>query len=146
MADSKVSTLPEASTLNSSDKLYLVQSGDSKSITASTLFGNIRNAAFNGNINLDSNIQYLGSNGVVDLTRLITHIGIPAINSVLDLPNGTNSQLKILLAISTIGANAIVQGNIANSANIRFNEVGDTATLLYSNNVWFKIGGTVIIE
>lgn len=142
MADSKVSELPVASTVNSEDKLYLVQSGDSKSVTASTLFGNIKNAGFKGNINLDSNVQYLGSDGVIDLTRLITHIGIPSINSVLNLPNGTNSQLKILLAINTYGANAIVQGNVANGANIRFNDIGDTATLLYSNNVWFKIGGT----
>lgn len=142
MADSKVSELPEATTVNPEDKLYLVQNSDSKSVAVSTIFGNIKNAGFKGNINLDSNVQYIGSNGIIDLKRLITHIGIPSSDSILSLPKGTDKQLKILLAISTSGANAIIHGNVANGANIRFNDIGDTATMLYSNNVWFKIGGT----
>jgi hypothetical protein len=35
--------------------------------------------------------------------------------------------------------------NIARGANVRFANVGDTATLMYTNHKWFMIGGTASI-
>lgn len=145
MADSKVSELTEATTLNPEDKLYIVQGGDSRSISSATIFSNARNLVTKGNVNFDSDVQYLASGGIIDLTKIITHLGLPNTPANLTIPNGTNEQLKIILAISDAGSTFTMQGNIANGANLVFSEIGDTAALLYSSNNWFKIGGTAQI-
>jgi hypothetical protein len=44
--------------------------------------------------------------------------------------------------ISDSGGTYTLYGNIANSSNVTFNNVGDTATLLYTNSKWNVIGGT----
>lgn len=145
MADSKVSNLPIATTVNSSDAFYIVQ-GSSKQITASKLFENVINATLRGNVAYSSNIDLLSTPGqAVDLSRTVTHLTVGASGGNISIPQGKESQLKIIVMISNSGGTLTLTGNIVNNGNVIFNNVGDTATLLYTNNRWFITGGTATI-
>lgn len=141
MADSKVSALTSATSVGGSDLLYLIQSNTSKKITAGTLFANAGNVTLSGNINIGGTPQTLSSPGLVSLTTPITHLTADATGGTLQLPQGTNGQLKILSLISTSGGSyAINPANIAASANIVLNSSGDSVWLLFTNNKWYVIG------
>ena len=142
MADSKLSELTSATSLTGSETLYLVQSGASKKVTVDTLFGNAGNVTLTGNIQIESNVQSLGAAGIIDLNIPITHLSSPASDGTLTIPTGVEGQIKILTMISDSGGTYTLYGNIANSSNVTFNNVGDTATLLYTNSKWNVIGGT----
>lgn len=142
MADSKVSELTSATSIGGSDLLYLVQSNTSKKISATTFFENMGNVVLKGNVAVDSSVQLLASPGIIDLAKTITHLSSDASGGTLTIPAGKASQIKILTMIANSGGTMAIRANIANSANVEFNAVGDTATLLFTNNKWFMIGGT----
>ena len=142
MADSKVSELTTATSVGGSDVLYLVQSSTSKKVTAATLFANAANVTLKGNINLDSSVQLLSSPGVIDTTKPITHLNSDASGGTLVIPSGTTNQIKVVAMIATSGGTYTISSNIAGNANVIFNSVGDTATMLFTNSKWFVIGGT----
>lgn len=142
MADTRVSELAAATTVNGGDLLYVVQTNTSKKATVSTLFANAGNVTLKGNVNLDTNIQTLASPGIIDLTKQITHLVADASGGDLVIYPGTSSQLKVVVMTSTAGGTYYIKGNIANNANVTFNNVGDTATMLYTNSKWYLIGGT----
>lgn len=145
MADTKVSELTSATSVGGSDILYLVQSNTSKRVTAATLFANAGNVALKGNLNLDTTIQLLAAPGIIDLTKQITHLVADASGGNLVINPGTSSQIKVLCMTASAGGTYTLKGNIANNANVVFSTVGSTATMLYTNNKWFVIGGTAQI-
>lgn len=145
MADSKVSELTSATSVGGSDLFYLVQSSTSKKVTAATLFANAANVTLKDNIKLDSSVQLLTTPGTIDLTKPVTHLSSDASGGVCSIPAGTVNQIKIVCMIATDGGTYTISSNIANNANVIFNDVGKTATLLFTNNKWFVIGGTASI-
>lgn len=145
MADTKVSELTSATSLGGSDVLYLVQNNTSKKITAATLFGNASNVTLKGTVNMNG-VQTLGTPGIVDLSKQITHLSADASGGLITLPNGSDNQIKILVMVATSGGTYTVTGNVANNSNIIFNAVGDTASILYTNSKWFLIGGTATLS
>lgn len=145
MADSKVSELTSATSVGGSDVLYLVQSSTSKKVTASTLFANASNVTLKGNVNLESSVQLLASAGIIDLTKPVTHLSVGAGTGTCAIPAGTTNQVKIIAMIDNGGGSYTISSNIANNASIVFDSIGDTATLLYTNNKWYVIGGTATI-
>jgi len=146
MADSKVSELTSATSVGGSDLLYLVQSNTSKKVTADVLFDNIANSTLKGTISLDSSVQLLASGGIVNITNTITHLSADASNADLSIPAGGTNQLKILTMIANSGGVYKLTGNIAGSANVLFDTVGDSATMLYTNSKWHVIGGTANVS
>ena len=143
MADSKVSGLVSATSLGGSDLLYLVQSNTSKKVSVATFFSNAGNVTLSGNINIGGTPQSLGSPGIISLSTPITHLSIDAVGGTLQIPQGTTGQQKIIVTISAGGGTyTINNANIAGSGNVAFDRVGDTATLLYTQNKWHVIGGT----
>lgn len=145
MADSKVSDLTSATSVGGSDYLYLIQSNTSKKVTASTLFSNMSNVTLKGNVAFDSSVQLLASPGIIDITKTITQLSCDATGGTCTIPAGEASQIKIIVMTANTGGTMALRSNIANSANVEFNAVGDTATLLYTNNKWFMIGGTATL-
>lgn len=145
MADSKVSELPAATSVGSSDYLYIVQSGSSKKVAVSDVFANSGNVVFKGNIAIESSIQLLAAPGAIDLTKTITHLSADATGGTCTISSGKTNQIKIITMIASSGGTLALRSNIANSANVEFTTTGDTATLLYTNNKWFVIGGTASI-
>ena len=143
MADSKVSALTAATSVGGSDTLYLVQSSTSKKVPAATLFANAGNVTFLGNINVGGTPQALASPGIISLTSAITHLTVDASGGALQLPQGTTGQIKyVVLTTSSGGTYTINAANVAGNANIRFDNVGDAAQLMYTANKWFVVGGT----
>ena len=142
MADSKVSELTAATSVGGSDIFYLVQSNSSKKVTASTLFENVSNVTLKGNVLLDSSVQTLSAPGVINLNKLVTHLNSDASGGSLTIGAGNTNQIKIICMTATSGGSYTMSSNIAGSGIVTFDQVGDTATLLYTNNKWFVIGGT----
>jgi hypothetical protein len=146
MADSKVSELTAASSVGGSDLLYLVQSNTSKSITAANFFANAGNVVLKGNVAYDPSVQLLASPGIVDISKTVTHFASDASGGVCTIPTGKTNQIKIIVMISNSGGTfTINNANIGASANVVFNATGDTATLLFTNNKWFMVGGTATL-
>jgi hypothetical protein len=142
MAKLKISELVAATETNPSDLLYLVQSGASKSITVANFLADITDPTLKGNIKITGTPQTLSSGGIVDISTPTTYLSIGGTAADITIPNGATGQLKILLTTSTSGGSYTLRSNIANNANILFANVGDTATILYTNSKWFMIGGT----
>lgn len=143
MADSKVSALTAATSVGGSDTFYLVQSNTSKKVTAATLFANAGNVTLQGNINIGGTPQTLASPGIISLTTPITQLTVDATGGALQLPQGTNGQMKyVVLTTASGGTYTINNANVAGRGNVRFDSVGDTATLLYTNSKWYVVGGT----
>jgi hypothetical protein len=143
MADSKVSELTTATSIGGSDVFYLIQNSTSKKITAATLFSNLSNVTVSGNINIGGNNQSLGAPGIISLTVPVTELTVDGVGGTLQLPGGTNGQVKIVvLKASSGGTFTINYANIAGNGNVRFDTVGDTSTLQYITDKWYVIGGT----
>jgi len=146
MADSKVSELTAATSIGGSDLLYLVQSNSSKKIAFSTIAQNLGNVRLQGNIQLDTNIQSLSTPGLIDPSKQITHLSVDASQGILNIPQGTPNQVKIVVMTSASGGSyTLLKSNIGGNANVIFDTAGDTATLLFTNSKWYVIGGTATL-
>jgi hypothetical protein len=148
MADSKVSELTSATSVGAADYLYLVQSSTSKKVTPAVLFANAANVTFKGNINLDSSVQTVSAAGTpVSLTVPITYLVAPSGSGFISIPAGTVNQVKYIVMTATSGGGTFtISANIAGGKSILFNEVGDSAQLLYTNSKWYMVGGTASIS
>jgi hypothetical protein len=144
MADSKVSALTAATTVGGSDKLYLIQSSTSKSVTANVIYSSIINPILKGNIAIGDTRQTLGAAGVISNTLPVTILNIPGTDGVCTIHNGKeDGQLKtILVAANAGGTFTINRANVAGNANVQFFSSGQTATLMYQGDKWYVIGGT----
>jgi hypothetical protein len=148
MADSKVSELTSATSVGVADFLYLVQSNASKKVTSAVLFANAANVTLKGNINLDSTVQTISASGTsIALTMPVTYLVAPAGSGSIAIPAGTSNQVKYVVMTATSGGGTYtISANIAGSKSILFNEVGDSAQLLYTNSKWYMVGGTASIS
>lgn len=142
MAKLKVSELTAASETTPNDILYLVQSNTSKSITVDNFLSVLTNPNLQGNVKIAGTPQTLTSAGVVDIATPTTYLNIGGTSNDITIPNGANGQIKIIVTTVANGGSYSLGYNVANGANIVFTNVGDTATLMYSNHKWFMIGGT----
>ena len=145
MADSKVSDLVTATSVGGSDVLYVVQSNTSKKVPVSTLFANAGNVTLKGNVNFDTSVQLLAAPGIISLATTVTHLSVDATGGTVSIPAGKDSQLKIIVMTASSGGTYTISSNVANDASVAFSNVGDTATLLYTGNKWFFIGGTATV-
>jgi len=143
MADSKVSELTAATTSSAADLLYLVQSSTSKKITFSNLCKSLSNVTISGNLSM-SGVQTLTSAGRINAESIITHLVGDSIGGVLTIPPGSSNQLKYVTYTGGSGS-YLISTNTAANATITLNNIGDTATLLYTNDKWFMVGGTANI-
>lgn len=144
MADSKVSELPSATTSSGSDAIYVVQSGTSKKITLGTIFAHAGNVVYEGNLNYSSDTQALNTPGVIDLSKQITILTIDSTGGTYTIPKGTPQQVKILVVKAAYGGTFLLNAATPSSnvaANVILNTTGDAATLLFTDDKWFVIGG-----
>ena len=145
MADSKVSELTAATAASGSDLLYIVQSNTSKKITVANLLANAADPTLSGNIKIGGTVQLLAAAGAISLTSPITHLTSDASGGTLTISSGVQGQIKYITMIANSGGTYTISSNVAGSGSIVFNNVGDTAQLLFTNNKWFVIGGTASV-
>lgn len=142
MADSKVSELTAATSVGGSDILYLVQNNTSKKLPVSTLFANAANVTLKGTVSLGSSSQTLTSPTGVDLANVVTILNADASGGNITIANGGFNTVKVIVMGSTAGGSYRLKGNIAGGANILFTAAGNSATLLYTNENWYMVGGS----
>ena len=147
MADSKVSELTAATSVNSADVLYLVQSSTDKKLSMSTLLANLPNTLtqFSGLIALGlGSPQTLTNAGAINATTTLTTISNEAGAFALTIADGSYvGQLKLVVCTSAAGTSTI--SNNVKAGTIAFSEPGHTALLMWYNSDWWMIGGTATV-
>ena len=91
-----------------------------------------------------SSLQTLTGAGAVDLTSSTTHIVSTGVNA-LTLADGDSGQIKFIIMKTDAGDATLTPTNPGNFATIVFNDVGDSAQLLFTNGKWHFMGGTATL-
>jgi hypothetical protein len=147
MADSKVSELTAATSVNSADVLYLIQSSTDKKISMSTLLANLPNTLtkFSGLIALSLNsAQSIVGSGAINSTTFMTTISNAAGTYALTIADGTYvGQLKLIMCSSASGTSSITSN--LKGCTAAFTETGHTLLLVWYDNDWWPIGGTATL-
>jgi len=149
MADSKVTDMTAATSVNSADVMYLVQSNTDKKLSISTLLGNLPNTPvkLSGLFALGlGNPQAITNVGTINATTTLTVISNETGSYSLDLNNGTQvGQIKLVFCGSASGTST-VSGTNLNATSIVFNDAGQTALLIWYQSKWWPLGGTATIN
>lgn len=142
MADAKVSELSSVATVGSNDLIYLVQGGTSKKASIANVFSSVSNVTFTGNVSFSGTPQTLSSPGIISLNTPITLLQCDAVGGTLNITAGLPGQLKYVVMSSSDGGSYVLNNaNISGNVTVTFDNVGDTATLLYYTK-WYVVGGT----
>jgi len=103
MADSKLSALTTASTLVSTDLMYVVKPATSPydhKVTVANLFGGIPvSVVLNSKLVLSGTTQTLTSAGAINVTALITKITSPDGPGTLTIADGVEGQVTVIAMI-----------------------------------------------
>tara|TARA_Y100000361_G_C11154554_1_gene343249 strand:+ start:80 stop:526 length:447 start_codon:yes stop_codon:yes gene_type:complete len=148
MADSKVSDMTAATAVAAADKMYLVQSSASKSVTNAILFGNVATpTVFNDKLSIGDH-DTITAVGAVSLDTNVTFINDIDAAGNLTLAAGVDGQIKIIIMSSNSGSHTVTL-NAANIAqDISWDATGESATLLYDTGTskWYFIGGSASVS
>lgn len=147
MADSKLTELTAATSVNGADVVYLVQSSTDKKLSISTLLANLPDVLtkFGGLLALDvSDPQTLTNDGAINITETVTLLTSEAGTHLVTLSDGSYpGQIKIILCSSAAGTQRLIS-NIQGTS-IEFSEAGHSAILMFYSGVWWILGGTATI-
>lgn len=148
MADSKVTDMIAATSVNPADVLYCVQNGIDKQLTISGLLGNLPNtpAKLSGLLALGGTAQNLNNAGAITVTQSVTLLSNSVgTSNALTIANGSHEgQIKTLIHTSGTGTSTLSGTNVG-ASSIVFNKPGHTAILMWGGNKWWVLGGTAII-
>tara|TARA_B100000029_G_C17484975_1_gene926894 strand:- start:869 stop:1315 length:447 start_codon:yes stop_codon:yes gene_type:complete len=148
MADSKVSDMTAATAVAAADKMYLVQSSASKSVTNAILFGNVATpTVFNDKLSIGDH-DTITAVGAISLDTNVTFINDIDAAGNLTLAAGVDGQIKIIIMSSNSGSHTVTL-NAANIAqDISWDATGESATLLYDTGTskWYFIGGSASVS
>ncbi len=150
MADSKVTAMNPATSVSSTDVLYLVKPSTSPydhKVTIANLFGGIPvPVVLEDDLILGGTVQTLSTAGAISVSTLVTRITSPDGAGTLTIPDGTEGQIKVIVTTSNAGSHALtISSNIGHSS-IVFNSAGDTATLMFMAGNWYFLGGTATVS
>lgn len=141
MADSKVTDLTAATSVNSADVVYLVQSSTDKKLSISTLLANLPNTLtkFSGTIAVGGSTQTIVNDGIINSTNTITFISNTESCTATILDGSIDGQLKLVIMTSAIGTTTI-DSNIADSS-ITFSTSGESVLLYWSQSgsKWYTL-------
>jgi hypothetical protein len=148
MADSKVTDMTAATSVNPTDVLYLIQSNTDKKISISTLLGNLpnTNTKLAGLLALGlAQPQVITNDGTINSTVTLSILSNEDGSFAVGLNNGTQvGQLKLVFCSSAAGTTTVAGANL-NVTDIIFDTAGQTVLLIWFQNKWWPIGGTAAI-
>ena len=149
MADKKVTQLTDLGDgLAAVDLFHVVDdpSGTpiNKKISAEDVVNNIPSW-----LGLNSSSQAITGDGststAVDVTSAVTEVDATSANAPCTLADGANGQIKIIINVSTGGANAVTitpaNLRVASGTGIVLNNPGETVMSIFKNSKWNIIGG-----
>ena len=88
--------------------------------------------------------QTLSGAGAVNLTTGVTHVATDSADA-LTLADGTSGQRKYIVMTVDNGAGTLTPDSLGNGSTITFDDVGDSADLLFTNSAWHFMGGTATL-
>lgn len=154
----KLSNLTAATSVASSDLLYVVQSGTSKKVTVANLLNNANVSLLTanvGNLNVTTSIigtvanaNVLVANAVIPLTSAITNLTAPpgVFIYTANVPSGKEGEIKFVVASNVgTGAQITITGNNISATQIVFSSSGETAILGFIGGQWHVFGGTAAV-
>jgi len=87
-------------------------------------------------------VQALSGAGAVDVTSMITQVTTTGADA-LTLADGANGQMKIITMVADGGDGTLTPATFANGTTITFNDVGDSAILVFNTTGgWAVVGST----
>jgi len=89
-------------------------------------------------------VQTLTGAGAVDITSMITHIVTTGADA-LSLADGEEGQSKYIVMKTDANDGTLTPTNLGNGTSITFDDVGDSAQLLFTNGAWHFMGGTATL-
>ena len=149
MADKKVTQLTDLGDgLAAVDLFHVVDAPRgtpiNKKISAEDVVNNIPSW-----LGLNSSSQAITGDGststAVDVTSAVTEVDATSANAPCTLADGANGQIKIIINVSTGGANAVTitpaNLRVASGTGIVLNNPGETVMCIFKNSKWNIIGG-----
>jgi hypothetical protein len=102
-----------------------------------------------GTVRIDGRLRYddpqtLTGAGAVNTTSAVTNIVTTGADA-LTLVDGQEGQIKYLAMKTDGGAGTLTPSNLANGTTITFDDVGDSALLLFTASAWHFVGGTATL-
>ncbi len=88
--------------------------------------------------------QTLTGAGAVNITSAVTFI-VTTGTDALTLVDGTENQRKSIVMKTDGGVGTLTPTNLANGTTLTFDDVGDSADLLFINSAWYFMGGTATL-
>ena len=82
--------------------------------------------------------------GAIAADAGIVHISTVAAEAYT-LADGIEGQYLLLVMIADGGAATLTPANMGNGSTVTFDDVGDTASLVFTNGGWHFIGGTATV-
>ena len=89
-------------------------------------------------------VQTLTGAGAVDIVTQITHIVTTGADA-LSLVDGAEGQEKFIVMKTDANDGTLTPDNLGNGNTITFDDVGDSAHLLFTNGSWHFMGGTATL-
>ena len=140
MADKKITALTDlGSAIAAEDLLHVIDdpSGNpiNKRISIANVFNNIPTY-----VALDGTAQVItNTTDAINVSASVTHINTTSGAHAGGFADGTNGQIKIITMIADGGDSVITPTNFANGSTLTFNDVGDTAMLIFTNSNWVLV-------
>lgn len=88
--------------------------------------------------------QQISGAGAIDPTSAVVEITTTGANA-LTLADGVDHQMLFAVMVADGGAGTLTPDNLANGTTITFDDVGDSAFLLYAAGAWHWMGGTATL-
>jgi hypothetical protein len=84
--------------------------------------------------------------GAIDVTRGEEIVWIVTDSAdALTLPDGTEQQKLYIIMKTDAGTGTLTPSNLGNGTTITFDDVGDSAHLIFTNSNWYFMGGTATL-
>ncbi len=97
-----------------------------------------------GLLRFGGTVQTLTGAGAVNITTAITEVVTTGADA-LTLADGAQGQIKDIVMKTDGGAGTLTPDNLGNGTTITFDDVGDSAHLLFTNAAWHFMGGTATL-
>ena len=146
MANGKLEDFTPATTIEGTDKSYLVRNGEDFYFTWATLFANIPSPMKTGSpLYLGGTPQTLAGAGTIAVTQTTTKISNTG-NVALAINDGLfDGQIKIILTTSATNTSTLTGVNLA-VTSIAFDQAGKTMILFWNGTKWWPLSGTATIS